>query len=236
LAASERAALAQARAVIATSPHTAALLAERFGLPAARITIARPGTDPAPLARGSGGEGCRMLCVATVTPRKGHLLLVEALAGLRHLDWRLLCVGSLARDPAAAAALQARIVSLDLGERVRLLGELDEAALAACWGGADLFVSASLFEGYGMALAEALAHGLPIVAAAGGAGAGTVPRDAGLLVPPGDALALRLALARFMCEPLLAARLRAGALAARDRLPHWPETAARVAKVLASTA
>ena len=121
---------------------------------------------------------CRMLCVGTITPRKGHLVLVEALAGHRRsrLGDRLLA-GSLERDPATAAALRAAIAARALQERVRLIGELGPEALAALYQDADLCVSASFYEGYGMALAEALARGLPIVAAAGGAVADTVPGD-----------------------------------------------------------
>lgn len=229
---SERSALAAARAVVVTSPRTARTVAGLFGVPAARIAVAVPGVDPAPAARGSGGPGCRMLCVGTVTPRKGHGVLVEALAGLRGLPWELVCAGSTERDPATAASLRAAVAAHGLGERVRVVGELGAAALAEAHDGADLGVSASLYEGYGMALAEALARGLPVVAAAGGAVADTVPPGAGLLVEPGDAGGLREALRRFLVEPDLAGRLRRGALAARARLPRWGDTAAAVAAVL----
>jgi glycosyltransferase involved in cell wall biosynthesis len=234
LAASERAALARARAVVVTSPSTAASVRDLLGVPAGRVTVAVPGTDRAPVARGSGGR--RIVCVGTVTPRKGHLVLVEAMAGLADLDWELLCAGSTERDPAAAAAVRARAEALGLRDRVRLLGELDPDALADLYDRADLCVSASFHEGYGMALAEALARGLPIVAAAGGAVADTVPPAAGLLVPTGDAGALRMALRRFVSESGLAARLRAGALAARRDLPSWSETAARVERALTAAA
>jgi len=229
---SERRALAAARTVVATSPATARTLATLFGLPPARITVAVPGTDPAPVARGSGGPGCRMVCVGTLTPRKGHLLLVEALAGMGDLAWELRCAGSTERHRPTAEAVAAAVAARGLDGRVRLLGELDPDALATLYDAADLCVSASLYEGYGMALSEALGRGLPLVAAAGGAVAETVPAVAGLLVPPGDAVALRAALRRFVEEPGLAAALRAGALAARARLPGWDATAAQVEAAL----
>jgi glycosyltransferase involved in cell wall biosynthesis len=229
---SERRALAAARAVVVTSPRTALTLRTLFGLPPARITTALPGTDPAPVARGSGGPGCRMVCVGTLTPRKGHLLLVEALAGMGDLAWELRCAGSTERHRPTAEAVAAAVAAHELEGRVRLLGELDPDALAALYEEADLCVSASLYEGYGMALSEALARGLPVIAAAGGAVAETVPTEAGLLVPPGDVVALRAALQRFVEEPGLAAALRAGALAARARLPGWDATAARVEEAL----
>ena len=232
LAASERAALASARAVVVTSTRTAGSVAELFAVPPERLTVALPGTDPAPPAHGSDGDGCRMVCVGTVTPRKGHLVLVEAVAGLRGLAWELVCAGSTTRDPATAAAVADAVRVHGLEERVRLVGELEADALAALYAGADLCVSASFYEGYGMALAEALARGLPIVAAAGGAVADTVPGMAGLLVPIEDAQALRKALHRFLTEPGLAASLRRGALAAREQLPTWSQTAVQVERVL----
>jgi glycosyltransferase involved in cell wall biosynthesis len=231
LRASEREALAMARAVIVTSPATADSLVALMAVPRARITVALPGTDPAALARGSPDGTIRMLCVGTVTPRKGHAILVQALAGVRG-PWELTLAGSTERDPATVSALRSAVLAAGLGDRVTLARELGEDALAAAYDAADLFVSASLYEGYGMAIAEALARGLPVVAAAGGAVADTVPADAGLLVPPGDAAALRAALQRFLDEPDLARRLRRGAAAARERLPRWRDTAARVERAI----
>jgi glycosyltransferase involved in cell wall biosynthesis len=228
---SERAALSAVRAVVVTSDRTADTLVTLLGVSPAAITVAVPGTDPAPPAPGSSDGVIRMLCVGAVTPRKGQALLVEALAGVPG-EWRLTIGGSLERDPGTARALQAVISRADLGDRVELLGELSAAALDARYAACDLFVSASLYEGYGMALTEALARGLPIVAAAGGAVADTVPEAAGLLVPPGDVPALRAALASCVAEPALLARLRRGALEARDRLPRWDDCAARVERVL----
>ncbi len=228
---SERDALGLVRAVIVTSPRTAATLTTLMGVPESRITVALPGTDPAPLAPGSNDGKLRLLCVGTVTPRKGQALLVEALAGVDGA-WELTIGGSLERDPAAGESLRAAIDAAGLGQRIHLAGELDEAALAANYAAADLFVSASLYEGYGMALAEALAHGLPIVAAAGGAVPDTVPAAAGLLVPPGDVAALRAALDRCLHDPDLLHALRRGARAARQALPSWRDTAVRVAGAL----
>ena len=146
--------------------------------------------------------------------------------------WELVIGGSLERDPATAGRLRAAVTAAGIGDRVRLPGELGEADLAAAYAAADLFVSASLYEGYGMALAEALARGLPIVAATGGAVADTVPVSAGLLVPPGDVPALAAALRRCIDEPDLRDRLRRGAIQARAGLPTWADTAARVEDAL----
>jgi glycosyltransferase involved in cell wall biosynthesis len=222
LARTERRLLPLARRVIVTSPHTAADLAA-YQVPGARIGVVSPGTDPAPLARGSGGRGFALLCVASLTPRKGHLVLLEALAGLLDLDWHLTCVGSLDRDPPTAQAIGAAIARLGLDARVSLVGEQDEAGLAPLYDRADLFVLASYHEGYGMVLAEALARGLPIVATKAGAIPGTVPPSAGMLVEPGDAAAFAGAIRQIMTEPALRDLLCAGAASERERLPSWAD-------------
>lgn len=228
---SETEALRQVRRVIVTSPTTAGLL-DGFGVAAGDIDVVMPGTDPAPLAAGSGGARPRLLCVGTVTPRKGHRLLVEALAGLKHLDWELACAGSLERSADTVADLRRRIAALGLDARVRLLGERPPADMPALYAGADLFVLPSLFEGYGMAYAEALARGLPVLGTRAGAIPETVPADAGLLVEPGSVPALAAALARLLSDPALRQQLAAGARRARTQLPTWTDSASRFAQAL----
>ena len=233
LFASERAALATARGVIVTSARTAAALAD-YGVAPAQLHVVVPGTAPAPLATGSAqADGaCALLCVASLTPRKGHRVLLEALAELQDRNWTLHCVGDTRRDAATTEALQARIAALGLTQRVLLHGELDLAGLQAMYRQADLFVLPSYYEGYGMALAEALACGLPVVSSTGGAIADTVPADAGVLVPPGDSDALRAALALLLDEPHRRAELRAGARRARARLHDWPVAVGQFAAAL----
>lgn len=228
---SERRSLAMARTVIATSAATARALAQ-FDVPAGKLQVVEPGTDPAPLARGSGEAATALLCVATLTPRKGHAVLIDALAGLKEKPWTLVCAGSETRDPATTAALRRAIADAGLGERVQLLGEVDAARLNQLYDGADLFVLPSHHEGYGMVLAEALARGLPVLATTAGAMADTVPAGAGVLVPPGDTPALRSALANLLDRPARRLELAAGARAARERLPTWPAACERFAAVL----
>jgi glycosyltransferase involved in cell wall biosynthesis len=110
---------------------------------------------------------------------------------------------------------------------VRLLGEVTAEALDAFYASADIFVLASYLEGYGMAHAEALARGLPIVATAAGAVPHTIPSTAALLVKPGDTNALARALARVLDDAELRETLARGARAARERLPTWVETCSR---------
>jgi glycosyltransferase involved in cell wall biosynthesis len=232
---SEAAALARATQVVATSPLTARLLAADFNVAADKIVVAEPGTDPAPRARGTGGP-VGLLAVGAVSPRKGYEVLVRALSDLRGLGWQLTIAGSLERSPQAAASLRAMIGSTSLAHRITLAGAVEEAELEQLYGASDVFVSPSLFEGYGMVLAEAMARGLPLVASSGGAAAETVPDGAGLKVPPGDVPALRDALRAMIGGPEFRRRCADASWAAGRRLPRWADTAARVAAVLREAA
>jgi glycosyltransferase involved in cell wall biosynthesis len=232
----ERAAYRAVERLIVTSRWTARRLAES-GAPPGRIRVVEPGTDrPRRAAPARAPAGVRrLLCVGTLTARKGHLVLLDALARVRDRPWRLDCVGSVDRDTAASAAVARRIAELGLGERVHMHGAVPAAALAELYTQADAFVLPSFFEGYGMALAEAVAHGLPIVATHAGAAPETIG-DAGLLVPPGDVDALAAALERLLGDPALCGQLAARARARARRLPTWAEASARFAAALADIA
>lgn len=210
------------RGLLCSSAHTArAVIAA--GMAADRVAVATPGTDkPARATRCEEGRSLQLLAVGTVTPRKGHLLLIEALASLRALDWRLTCIGSLERDPPTVETLRKAIMAHALDDRVVLAGEQPPALLEVAYRKADLFVLPSYHEGYGMAYAEALAHGLPVIATTAGAIPDTVPASASLLVPPGDVVALTTALQRVFTDAGLRVRLATGAAQAAAALPDWP--------------
>lgn len=213
--------------IVVSSPATRAILVADYGLDPARIAAVRPGTDrPARTRRTRPGGPLRLLCVATLTPRKGHLRLLAALAQCRDLDWRLDCVGAVDRDPATARAVRAAIRRLRLGRRVRLLGAVAESAMPAQYAAADVFVLASALEGYGMAFAEAMAYGLPILGTGAGAVRETVPRGAGLIVPVLHRGRFVKALRAILAESLLRRRLAAGARRAGAALPTWPRAVA----------
>lgn len=231
LRSSERDALAQVAGVITTSHHTAGELAA-YDVPADRVYVAEPGVEPAPLATGSGADAPLLLCVASLTPRKGHAVLLEALAKLTHLPWRLHCVGSDVRDPSCAQSLHKLCRELHLAERVCWLGEADGPMLERHYHGADLFVLASHHEGYGMVLTEALMRGLPIVATRAGAIPEALPPNAGLLVPPNDPAALAEVLGPLFGDPKVRLALASEARRAREILPSWSEAGAKFATAL----
>src|SRR6185437_9378484 len=108
------------------------------------------------------------MCVGVLGRNKGQDLLVEALAGLAERDWHCVLAGSLDRYPDFAGQLRARITDLGYGRRIRLAGVLTGAALSDAYATADLAVVPSRAETYGMTVTEALAHGVPVMAAAVG--------------------------------------------------------------------
>ncbi len=241
----ESRALAACAGTIVTSRFTADRLAAVFGISPNRIRIAVPGTDPAPLARGPGpGEPPRVLSVGSVTPRKGHDVLVRALDAIRDLPWSCICGGSLERAPGYSRSVRAEVRRAGLSGRIRFLGELGETALEDEYAAASLFVLPSHYEGYGMVLTEALARGLPIVSTTGGAIPYTVPQDAGVLVAPGDPPALASALAELLSNEEAAspahdsrgaerrARLEASARRHARKLPDWSEAARGLAHAI----
>lgn len=220
----ERRALAAARLVVVTGKATLPLLAQ-FDLPAHRLVVIEPGADRVSRSRRSTDGTLTLLAVAPLTPTKGYDILIHALASLQRHEWRLLCAGSVMRHPETAQRVRALLDSYGLATRVTLLGELDESALHQRYREADLFVAASRQETYGMALADALAHGLPVVATSTGASRELVGDTAGLLVPPGDADALARALEQILSDRELRERLAKGAATVAATLRTWEDAA-----------
>ncbi|EBA11965.1 glycosyltransferase family 4 protein [Roseobacter sp. CCS2] len=232
LYASERANLAHAAQVVVPSPHTAGLLVSDYGVPAGRIHIACPGTDrPATPARPI--DPPLILSVGIQLPRKGHDVLLRALAQITDLDWRAKIVGA-PLDATYAQDLQDLRQSLGLTDRVTLTGQIDYDALGALFGSASLFALATRFEGYGIVFDEALVHGLPIISCAAGAVPDTVPADAGLLVPPDAPDAFADALRQVLGNADLRQNLATAAQTAGHALPSWQDTATIVATALAA--
>jgi glycosyltransferase involved in cell wall biosynthesis len=232
----ERYVLAAAAAVVTTSEWARRRLAELYALPTDRVHVAEPGVDAAGLAPGTATGGA-LLCVAAVTPGKGHDVLLDGLATAADLPWRCTCVGGLERDPVFAGGVRRRAVDSGVGDRVRFPGPRTGAELDHAYAAADLLVLASHAETYGMVVTEALARGLPVLAtdvggvteALGHSEDGVRP---GLLVPPGDPAALGAALRAWLGDAALRGRLRGAARERRASLRPWAATTSDVAGVL----
>jgi glycosyltransferase involved in cell wall biosynthesis len=231
LEASERRALAAVDRVVVTSGATADTL-KHYGVSRDRMAVVEPGTDRAPLARGSSTETIELLSVAAIVPRKGHEILIRALAATAAKNWRLTCVGSLDREPRAVERVRDVLRAEGLDDRVTLAGEADERAVSEYYDRADAFVLPTFYEGYGMAVAEALARGLPVISTPTGAIPELVTDNAGVLVPPGDSQALAAVLSRLVGDRAFRAELAAGARRVRDRLPTWEDAAGKMAEIL----
>ncbi len=210
--------------LIATSNLTAARLAEEFGCEPARIGVVEPGTAPAERARGSGGPGCAILAADTLTPRKGHDVLLRALARLTDLDWHLTIAGG-ARDPVYARGLEAMVEEFGLAGRVTFAGEVDAAGLDALYDRSDIFALATRWEGYGMVAAEAMARGLPLAITAGGAIADVVPTGAAIVSAVDDHVSLSKGMRRLIFDAGLRAEMAETSWQAGQRLPRWRDRA-----------
>ena len=215
----EREVLRAAATVVATSGWTRDWLQQTYGL--ARVDVAPPGAEPAPVASGSGGGGA-LLCVGRACEAKGYDVLAAALTSLTDLAWTCTWVGP--GDVGAEGP-------------ITLTGPLPPDAVAEHYRAADLVLLPSRFETYGMVVTESLARGVPVVAsdvggvreAIGLTSDGQVP---GILVPPGDAGSLAGALRRWLCDADLRHRLRVAALDRRAALRGWDDTARRLAAAL----
>jgi glycosyltransferase involved in cell wall biosynthesis len=232
---SERAVLRAAAGVVVTSGWTRQQVLTRYAIPAGRVHVAWPGVDRV-ATTGRPVRG-RLMCVGVLGRHKGQDLLIEALADLADLDWHCVLAGPLDRDPDFVEQLQIRIMRLGYGHRVRLAGVLTGAALSHAYTTADLLVAPSRSETYGMCVTEALAHGLPVVAAAvgglpealGTTADGTRP---GQLVCPGDPAALAAALRGWLSDDRHRHRLRAAARQRRSTLRGWEQTTQAIANAL----
>jgi glycosyltransferase involved in cell wall biosynthesis len=220
--------------LISVSGHGSRVLEGR-GVPAARIRVVPPGLDRLPTSRAesSVGDGTvRALCVAQWIPRKGVLDLVRA--------WRLLrerrrasleLIGETDADLAYTASVNAAIAGVSRAS-ISVGGPVDDVALADAYAAADLFALPSRYEGYGIVYAEALAHGLPVVACDVGPLPEVVGEEAAMLVPPGDVEALAGALDLLVNDPAVRTRMSAAALRRAEELPRWEETIAGFLRVL----
>lgn len=231
----ERRALRCAHRVIATSAWLRDELVVRGLVDSAVVSVARPGTDDAPLATGSP-EGAALLCVGAVAPHKGHDTLVEALATLdRGSAWRCTIAGSTAVDRGFASRVIARAAEQGMSGCVTWAGVLDRRALDGAYDRADLLVAPSRAESYGLAVADALRRGIPVLASrVGGIPEAVGADDAAIFVPPGDPVALAGALRRWIADPALRARLSEGARRAAGARAPWSVTVAAVDDVLRS--
>lgn len=222
LRSAERVLLKGATAVVATSRWSRDWVVTHHDLDPARVVVVEPGVDPAALVPPSP-EGTRLVCVGPITRPKGHDILLAALADVADLDWTCTLVGALDLEPDLVETIRGSVVA----PRIRLTGPLP----APPYDEADLLVSASRHESYGMAVTEALGHGIPVLVTDVG-GHREAAGDDQALVPAGDPAALAAALRQWLTDPAERARLRDAAAHRRRTLPPWSATVDSVEAVL----
>ena len=232
LHATEQHLMAACARIIVTSTPTAEALTQHFDIDPHRIRVVVPGTAPAPRSPGSGGTGCNILALGSLIPRKGHDTLLRAMARLFDLDWHLTIAGD-AADPVHAAHLHALAEDLGIAQRVRFAGVLLGPALAAEWQRTDIFALATQYEGYGMAIAEALRRGIPVAITDGGAAGQLVTAQTGALCQVGDVVTLSKSLRRMIFDTSLRAEMAEAAWTFGQGLPDWPQQVAAFAAALA---
>jgi glycosyltransferase involved in cell wall biosynthesis len=226
----ERDNLRQAQHVIVTSPHTAELLSRDYGVPEARITIAQPGTDQ-PVRGTKTLDVPLIVSVGIQVPRKGHDVLLRALAEIVNIPWQAVIAGSVL-DATYGATLETLRDQLGLTNRVRFAGHVSEDELAELYRQASVFALATRFEGYGMVFNEAMAHGLPIVSCRTGAVPDTVAPDGSVLVPPDDPKQFATALSSVLEDTAVRHTMAEASAEAGRMLITWEQTAAAVGAVL----
>jgi glycosyltransferase involved in cell wall biosynthesis len=227
--------LRAAAGIVTTSHWTCDHIRALYPGVSSQIGVAVPGADPAAAAPGTA-EGRELLCVGAVAPHKGQDLLLDALADMTHLEWHCVVVGARDRDPSFAERLRHQ-ADTELAGRITFAGIRTGEALARAYAGSDALIVPSRVESYGMVVTEALARGVPVIAAEIGGlpeALGHAPSGArpGLLVPPADVPALRGALTGWLTDADLRRELRQAAGDRRRELPAWSTTARRIGEVV----
>jgi glycosyltransferase involved in cell wall biosynthesis len=229
--------LLRADRLVAVSDHGKKVLLDR-GVSFGRIHVVPPGFDRVPAGDASPAQRdgpVRALSVAQWIPRKGILGLVEAWMLHEREGAVLELIGETDADPDYAARVRDAIEAGPRGSIV-VSGCVDDAALGAAYASADLFALPSRYEGYGIVYAEALAHGLPIIACDAGPVPDLVGQEAAVLVRPDDREDLSAALDLLLEDPTLRVRMSAAATRRASHLPGWEDTVAGFEQVLRTAA
>lgn len=203
--------------IITDSEHARREIIEDFNVPPERIKAVMLGFNPAMLEERSpaGAAVVRgkyglpeeyLLYVGTIQPRKNIDTLIEAYASLRSLRAAMPKLVIVGRKGWLYDRLFARIAELGLTDQIMFTGFVPDEELPYIYDGANLFAYLSFFEGFGLPPLEAMACGIPVITS-NTTSLPEVVADAGIMVPPDDAVAVAAAITRLLDDPEYAALL-----------------------------
>lgn len=219
--------LGQLDVVVCPGPYGPRLL-EASGVPT-RVILCPPGridvTTAPPKAKVAGPP--RILTVANVTRGKGYADGLEALRGISNLPWEWHLAGSVDWEPDFVSEFRRHVVRLGLEDRVRFHGHLEHSQVRLLYPSSDLFLFPSLTENQPLALLEARAYGIPMVAY----GVGGVPDivnegPCGLTATPFDVRQLSHKIELLLVDAKLRETLSLAGRENAARQPTWAESAA----------
>ncbi|MBT8352925.1 MAG: glycosyltransferase family 4 protein [Desulfofustis sp.] len=197
---------------------------DRFGFPLSPEYIATRCQRAGPL---------QLLFLGNLIPRKGLLQLVEKLAKIDRSNWRLSVVGGVDFDPDYAEKTQQRVRELNLSDQIQFLGMLPEDQLIGQLGQSDLLCMPFSYEGFGIAIVEAMAFGLPALCSSAGAAAETVEHGInGFLFSAADSDRLGSIITRLHQHRNQLKKVSLAAYRTAASKPGWPRTAAVIEQFL----
>jgi glycosyltransferase involved in cell wall biosynthesis len=234
LSGEELLALHQMRQVIVTGQFTFDLLCNA-GLNPAGIRVVEPGTDQFPQKTHYKPVPSELLCIANYSPIKAQDILIRSLNRITDRDWTLHLYGDKDRDKEYSAMVNSLIKEFHLKKRVIMHGIAGRDEITAIFLDADLFVMPSLFESYGMALTESLAHGIPVVTTRTGNIPVTVPAGMGIFVEPGNEQQLADAIRSLLDDPAKYTSLCADASQYHLRARSWEQAVTEFEMIISKT-
>ena len=207
-----------------------------LGIPGKRVSVVPPGYDPFPVVPYSERKlPVRIISVGTLCPRKDQLTLIKSCADLMDLNFQLHILGDEDAYPDYSAAVRELAETSRLGSRVFFHGHLPLEELRRIYGCSHILANLSRWEGYGMAVVDALQSGLPVVAANAGAVPELIDHGVqGYLVPPGDAKKCAEYLRDLISSGTLREELSSNAIERAAELFTWEKTEQEFTKLAES--
>ncbi len=228
----EQAGLEHVCGVVTTSKATTATVNTLFGFDIDCIETVLPGVERGGLAPAHTTGPVRLLCIGSLIERKGHFFLIDALAGLKHLEWELDCFGMLDEHSDLYKTLMQKIADHKMQDRITFHGSVSDDEIEHAYSQSHIFVLPSLFEGYGMAYAEAIVRGLPVIGTTAGAIPDTVPQSCGILVEPENTIELQNAIETLLTDKDQLNQFRLGVQASANDFPTWESSAKKFKEIL----